>query len=432
MSGQALDLRGSARIVRRHRVLVGAVAALGLLLGAGYAASHPPLQSSNALIVLPVSSHEIATQVVIAQSEPVLSGALASITPPTTITGLRQHVQVKSLTGNLISVTATGGTATQAESAANAVSNSFISYLSSGVSAVGHVQAKLVASASTATGASRLARLAVLAVLGAILGALAGAVTALALGRGDRRLRERDAIADAIGVPVVASVPVGHPSGPGDWTRLLAGYEPGVIHAWSLRRALNQLGLVDLDLSSPRDGEGTTVAVISLSADRQAMAVGPQLAVFGASLGVATDLVVGAQADETGTASLRAACGALSAQPATHGGKLRVRASDDQAAGPDPGTLRVLVSVVDRQQPRVEETARAAVTVLAISPGTATAEQLARVAVSAAADGRNIAGIIVADPDPGDRTTGRLPQPGRPSRPRIPTRVSGTTTETRR
>ena len=62
---------------------------------------------------------------------------------------------------------------------------------------------------------------------------------------------ERDEIADAIGVPVVASVAVGHPSDPAGWTKLLAEYEPGVIHAWSLRRALNQLGLVDLDLQEP-------------------------------------------------------------------------------------------------------------------------------------------------------------------------------------
>ncbi len=38
-----------------------------------------------------------------------------------------------------------------------------------------------------------------------------------------------------------------------------------------------------------------------------------------------------------------------------------------------------------------------------------TAEQLARAAVTAAADGREIAGILVADPDPGDNTTGRMP-----------------------
>jgi capsular polysaccharide biosynthesis protein len=275
MSGQALDLRGSAQVVRRYRILVGAVALAGLLLGAGWAVLHPPVKSSNALIVLPVSSHEIATQVVIAGSEPVLSSAVPAISPHTTVTELRKHVKIKSLTGNLISVTATGPTAAQAESAANAVSNSFVSYLTSGISAVGHVQAKLVAPANSANGSSLPVRMAILAVLGAIFGAVAGAVLALALGRGDRRLRERDAIADAIGVPVVASVAVGHPSDPAGWTKLMAEYEPGVIHAWSLRRALNQLGLVDLDLKSPRDEARPWVAVISLSADRKAMAVGP-------------------------------------------------------------------------------------------------------------------------------------------------------------
>jgi capsular polysaccharide biosynthesis protein len=432
MSGQALDLRGSAQIVRRYRVLVGAVALLGLLLGVGWAVLHPPVKSSNALIVLPVSSHEIATQVVIAGSQPVLSSAVQSISPHTTVTDLQKHVKIKSLTGNLISVTATGGTAAQSEATANAVSNSFISYLSSGISAVGHVQAKLVAPADSATGSSLPVRLGLLGVFGAILGAILGAMAALARGRGDRRLHERDAIADAIGVPVVASVAVGHPSDPGGWAKLMAEYEPGVIHAWSLRRALNQLGLVDLDLRSPRDEARPSVAVVSLSADRKALAVGPQLATFGASLGVRTDLVVGTQADENETASLRAACNALSAQPPIRGGQLRVSVDGEQSVAEDPDALRVLVSVVDRQLPRVDETARAAVTVLAISPGAATAEQLARVAVSAAADGRNIAGIIVADPEPGDRTTGRMPQPGRPTRRRMPTRVNGTTTETRR
>ena len=75
---------------------------------------------------------------------------------------------------------------------------------------------------------------------------------------------------------------------------------------------------------------------------------------------------------------------------------------------------------------------RAGVTVLGVSAGAATAEQLARVAVSAAADGRDIAGIIVADPDPADNTTGRLPQPTRAARRRQPARFTGTTTETRR
>ncbi len=49
-------------------------------------------------------------------------------------------------------------------------------------------------------------------------------------------------------------------------------------------------------------------------------------------------------------------------------------------------------------------------TVLAVTSGAASAEQLARVAVSVSGDGRDITGILVADPDSTDRTTGRLPQ----------------------
>ncbi len=75
---------------------------------------------------------------------------------------------------------------------------------------------------------------------------------------------------------------------------------------------------------------------------------------------------------------------------------------------------------------------RTTATVLGVSAGAVTAEQLARVAASAAADGRDIAGILVADPDPADHTTGRLPQLARPAHRRTPTRLTGTTTETRR
>jgi hypothetical protein len=71
------------------------------------------------------------------------------------------------------------------------------------------------------------------------------------------------------------------------------------------------------------------------------------------------------------------------------------------------------------------------VTVLGVSAGVATAEQLARVAVSAAGDGRQIAGILVADPEATDHTTGRLPQLAPASHRRLPTRMTGTTTETR-
>ena len=70
-------------------------------------------------------------------------------------------------------------------------------------------------------------------------------------------------------------------------------------------------------------------------------------------------------------------------------------------------------------------------TVLGVSAGAVTAEQLARVAASAAADGRQIAGILVADPDSADHTTGRLPWLARSARRTIPRSMTGTGTETR-
>ena len=76
--------------------------------------------------------------------------------------------------------------------------------------------------------------------------------------------------------------------------------------------------------------------------------------------------------------------------------------------------------------------ARTAATVLGVSAGAATAEQLARVAMSAALVGRDIAGILVADPEPTDRTTGRIPQLPRPSHRRLPTRLMGMMTEIKR
>ena len=66
------------------------------------------------------------------------------------------------------------------------------------------------------------------------------------------------------------------------------------------------------------------------------------------------------------------------------------------------------VVVIDGQDPRVPPTAPTSATVLGVSAGGATAEELARVATAAAADGRDIYGILVANPDADDQTTGRI------------------------
>ncbi len=56
MSDQPLDLRKALQIIRRHKMLVGVLTALGLLLGAGYAVALPPPYTSQALVVIPQST----------------------------------------------------------------------------------------------------------------------------------------------------------------------------------------------------------------------------------------------------------------------------------------------------------------------------------------------------------------------------------------
>ena len=56
MSQQGLDLRRSVQIVRRHKILVGIMVAVGLLIGGAYATLNPPMLTSTALIVLPQSA----------------------------------------------------------------------------------------------------------------------------------------------------------------------------------------------------------------------------------------------------------------------------------------------------------------------------------------------------------------------------------------
>ena len=214
------------------------------------------------------------------------------------------------MTSDIISISAQGKTAAQAERTANAVADSYVAYVNSPSRPGPPVQARVLQPATNATGTSLSTRLLVTGGLGALLGLLIGAIVVLAIGRKDRRLTERDEIADSIGVPVLASISVGHPSDAAGWTRLLEDYQPGAVDAWRLRKTLRYLGLTDADHTDLSAGSGFSLAVLSLSSDPKALALGPQLAVFAASLGIPTALVIGPQQDVNATAMLRAACAA--------------------------------------------------------------------------------------------------------------------------
>lgn len=436
MSEQALDLRKSLQIVRRHRVLVGILAVLGIAGGVTYATLEPPMLTSKALVELPAPTHDVATQVVIANSEPVLKLALPRIEPPVSLQNLLSDTKVRSLTPNIISISAQGHTAAQAQSAASAVAQSYVQFITSGnrsvsasVPATSNSSAKIpkqLGSASTAVGPSRVLYLAITGVLGGLLGVLVGIISALAISRGDRRLRERDEIADSIGSQVLAAVPVGHPTDAAGWTRLLTNYEPGPVHAWQMRRALIHLGMGDLTPLEVTEDGGACLMVLSLSSDPGALALGPQLAVYAASMGTRTALVIGQQQDPSATATLRAACAVASASVPGKSGNLEFAVMEHGSLSRRPDVpLTVVVIAVDGDNPQIVETMTATATVLGVSAGSATAEDLASVAVSAAASGRQVSGILVADPERADRTTGRLTPPARHGSRKSPMRLAG-------
>jgi capsular polysaccharide biosynthesis protein len=437
---QPLDLRKSISIIKRLKAVVGIVSAVGLLAGVAYAAFHPPEPSSTAVVSLPASVLSTATEVLIADSYPVLSAASANLSPPVSVGQLRSEVQAKSLTTYLISITATVRSADEAEATANAVAESYIAYVGNKRTPVEHVVAELFQPAITTTAPSRLGSMLMAGLLGAVAGALAGFVVSLAIGRKDRRLRDRDHIANSIGVPVLASVPVSHPSDPEGWAKLMENYEPQAVHAWQLRTALGYTGILDRSFggadhgmtNGQGDSDGVSLGVISLSADPGALALGPQLAVFAASQGIPTALVIGPQQGEEATAALRTACAAPLSSTKRPSLLRFVVTSDEYIEQQKGAALSVVVVVVDGQGPKMPATMRTTVTVVGVSAGRATADQLARAAVAAGADGREVTGILVADPEQTDSTTGRVPRLTRPPRPRLPNRLNGVVTESTR
>jgi hypothetical protein len=436
-----MDLRRSASLVRRRKRLVGAAIAIGVAVGAVFAVLSPPMMSAKALVVLPGAAPNVTTEVVIATSNPVLQGALPYVTPTASVDQLRKAVQVKSMSSDILQISAEGTSAAQAEANTTAVANSYISYIGSTSSPVGRLNVRVLQAANSAAGTSPLMHWLVSALIGGLAGALVGAIVAIALGRRDRKLRTRDDIANSIGVPVLASLPVAHPSSAGEWRQLLTSYQPRPVYGWRLRKTLQQLTLTGVNLTGAK---ASSVTVLSLTTDPKALALGPQLAAYAASQGIDTRLVVGQGQDARLTATLRTACAAMP----DAGANLRVTVTGagtgtSTGSPPDDAAFTVVVAVIDGHEPRAGGIMHSTATVLGVSAGAATADQLALAAVTAAVDGRDITGILIADPDPDDHTTGRVPQLAKPMKrdgeagggmapPNVTTATTGPTTEARR
>ena len=102
----------------------------------------------------------------------------------------------------------------------------------------------------------------------------------------------------------------------------------GLAAAWNGRRQSRQWCS---DHGPYRDSFSLTV--LSLSTDPRSLALGPQLAVFAASQGIPTALVIGPQQDADATATLRTACAVPPSASSKRLGHLRVIVSDGPIDG---------------------------------------------------------------------------------------------------
>jgi capsular polysaccharide biosynthesis protein len=405
VSTQQLDVKKSWRAIRRHRWIVAAAAAVGLLGGVAAGFLVPPLHTATSLVVLPpppatassntaASTQSIDTQVFIAGSEPVLRSAGQNLTPPLPTEVVRSRVKVTAVTTDVIKIDAEGTTASQSMRLANAVAEVYLVFVTTDQNLPGDLGkktgARVLEQATTARGGNQVIHLGIFGLIGALIGAVAGSIGVLAKERGDRRLRLRDEIADAVGLPVLASVSSYQANDVSDWTYLLEHYSPTAVEAWGLRKTLHHLGL-DVKGQAP-----VSLAVISCAGDDKALPLGPQLAALATSIGISTSIVVDSHQEPSGDTA-----------------------------------LSIHLIVVDRADPIVVGSEPTTNTIVALSAGTVTAEELARVAVAAAADDRTIDGLVVTDPDPTDRTIGRVSQSTRRSSSRLPTLLTGTARRTK-
>ncbi len=260
------------------------------------------------------------------------------------------------------------------------------------------------------------------------IGLVAAFIGVVTLARRDRRLRFRDEMADSLGVPVIASVGSRVPRSVAGWSTMLQTYEPGTVDAWAFRQLLR--AVVPRTPAGPERGKkggesakkprGSTVLVIALSDDPRGLAVGAQLASYAASVGVRTQLHA-AQRHES-AAALWAACHRGHGQEEVRPGLYVDTAAEVTGGGHE---LTVVLAVLDRHNPVLAVEPGSGQTIFAVSSGSATAEELARAAVAADDVGRELSGLIVADPDDLDRTTGRLLQHERAQQVPLPARVTG-------
>lgn len=241
--------------------------------------------------------------------------------------------------------------------------------------------------------------------LAAIGGVAIGSVAVLVWHRKDRRLWSRDAVAEAVGAPVALSLAVPSRRSVRDWMDLLAEHRPTALEQWTMRRALREIGAAH--------GGASPLRVLAIVVDPGALGLVVHLAVAGAVSGLSTHLVV--VADGQGAAPLRAACDRFDEHEPRPG--LVVHDAEGVDGG-EPGAqepaetgadLAITLIAADQARSRVARSEQeGAVTVLAVSAGGASGEELARAAIATADAGNPAKYVVMANPVGNDHTVGRF------------------------
>jgi capsular polysaccharide biosynthesis protein len=502
MAESVMDVRSSAAFLRQRWRSIAAMGVVGIAIGVLYVALVPAQLSSTTLLLfsdaspLPNQSGEgkTVTQVYIVRSTPVLGKAGKSVTPALSAAEVKQRVKIDAKTANLIEIRAFSRNPQLAQTLSQAVADAYIATLKDyGLTGTSDIP-DIVQPAAPAAGPGQNRRFLTWGLTGGLLAAAATSLVLLIRRRRDPRVRARDDLADAVGSSSLAVVR-GHPQrSVAGWLTLFETYEASAEEAWAFRQLLRALAGRPDSREPARSGikrmpgrieHPGSLTVVALSGDERAVAVGPQLAVYTASLGITTRFVVATRDDRI--ASLWAACaadrglkqrtalfveagGADGRTPAEDGtprplgdafsGPLNGQGRKDlrlhEALGeysgvrPSHGTteagqklehpsaadthemrmprtadLTIVFTVADRKEPTLGGVPNTAVTLLAISPGVGTREELARLAVAVDDAGRRIDGVVIADPDPSDRTTGRRTLDQRAMQAPLPVRMTG-------
>lgn len=251
--------------------------------------------------------------------------------------------------------------------------------------------ASLLQGASPATRPGRLVYLLLMQGGGFLIGGVAGGLASYLRERRDPRPRSREALSEAVGSPVIGAVDATPRRDVQDWVSYLNRHQPTDSEAWALRQTAHAVEA--RRPAAVRAGRPQVLVVIALAGDAGALTVAPAFATFAASSGLSSRFVIRQSDDSAVTlwAAYRRVVERGCERPNLHVGDAGVDAGRESS--------RTELFIVDRAHPVLAPLTEDAGVVLAVSAGSATPSELARVAMAVDDLNRSIDGVVLVNAD---------------------------------